>query len=407
VTTERLYRTDPYLLEFNARVVDRRERDGRPAVVLDRTAFYAESGGQPWDTGILGGVPVRAVLEDGEDVLHVLEGPLAADTVHGVVDGGRRRDHRQQHHGQHLLSRAFFEIRGARTVSFHLGAEVSTIDLDREVTEANCAAAEERTNQVVWEARPVGVRTVTRSEADAAGVTAPEGAGDAIRLVEVPGFDVQPCGGTHPRSTAEVGVVLVLGRERYKGGTRVRFVCGHRALRASRARVSLLDRLGTLLSAAPEALPEAAERALAQAAAAERRSRELLERALEGEARRLLSAPAERPSGDPEAARVVVAAYDGWPAADLRALAGHLARLEPCLALLGSRFDKAHLVFAQTPGLRHDVPGLLSRAAQRLDGRGGGRGDVAQGGGDRLDLLDEALRLASHEVLRPGDRGGT
>jgi len=399
--TERLYRTDPYLLEFDARVVARRERDGRLAVVLDRTAFYAESGGQPWDTGTLGGVDVRAVVEDGEEVLHVLEAPLGADAVHGTVDGARRRDHRQQHHGQHLLSRAFVEVGPAHTVSFHLGAEVCTIDLDREVSEAEARAAEERANEVVWEARPVGVRTVTRSEALALGVPAPDGAGDAIRLVDVPGFDVQPCGGTHPRSTAEVGVVLVIGREHHKGGTRVRFVCGHRALNASRAQVSLLDRLGTLLSAAPQCLPEAVERALGQAAAADRRSRDLLERALEGEARRLLSAPYERPAGAPrDAPRVVVTAYDAWPASDLRSLAAHLVRLEPCLALLGSRAEKAHLVFAQTPGLPHDVPGLLSQAAGRLGGRGGGRGDVAQGGGQNVDRLDEALQLAARAALR-------
>src|SRR6187455_3012890 len=126
--TERLYSSDPYLLEFDATVVARRERNSQPAVVLDRTAFYAESGGQPWDTGTLGSTRVVAVIEDADDLLHVLEAPLALGPTHGRVDAVRRRDHMQQHHGQHLLSRAFLETARAATRSFHLGAEESSID---------------------------------------------------------------------------------------------------------------------------------------------------------------------------------------------------------------------------------------------------------------------------------------
>ena len=132
--TERLYLDDPALLEFDARVIARTEHESRPAVVLDRTAFYAESGGQPWDTGSLDGVRVVAVVEQDGEVLHVLERPLAAERVHGRVDAERRRDHVQQHHGQHLLSKAFVEVARAETIAFHLGAEVTTIDLDRPVS---------------------------------------------------------------------------------------------------------------------------------------------------------------------------------------------------------------------------------------------------------------------------------
>jgi alanyl-tRNA synthetase len=403
--TERLYRDDPYLLEFDGRVVERRAHDGRPAVVLDRTAFYAESGGQPYDIGTLSGVPVRAVLEQGDDVLHVLDAELPADAVHGVVDAVRRRDHRQQHHGQHLLSRAFVDVAGARTVSFHLGSSESTIDLDTEVGDDALVAAEACANDIVWDARPVTVRTVTRAEALALGVAPPDEAGDRIRLVEAAGFDVQPCGGTHPRSTSEVGVVLVVGRERYKAGSRVRFVCGHRALRFSRGHVALLDGLATLLSAPHPRLPEAAERLQAQLLAAEKRAADLLDRALEGEARRLLSDPAAQSinvSSGP--ARLVVATYDGWPPADLRVLANQLVRLDRCICLLASRSDKAHLVFAQAAGLSFPVPKLLAEAAAQVGGRGGGKGDIAQGGGDRLEGLADALAHAAEAVQAAASR---
>ncbi len=279
-----------------------------------------------------------------------------------------------------------------------MGTTVSTIDLDREVGDAEVHAAEARTNEVVWEARPVSVRTLSAVEARAQGIEPPEDARDAIRVVEAEGFDRQACGGTHPRSTAEVGVVLVLGRERHKGGSRVRFVCGHRALDTCRERNAVLDGLSRAFSAPLEALPEAASRTVERLAESDKRVRDLTERALEGEARRLLAETPPPAAGAP----VIVAVYDGWPAGDLRTLALQLVRLSPCVALLGSRSDKAHLVFAQADGLGHDIQALLRKALELVGGRGGGKGNLAQGAGERLDRLDEALRGAVETLPRNG-----
>jgi alanyl-tRNA synthetase len=397
--TERLHPSDPYLLEFDATITSRREHEGRPAVVLDRTAFYAESGGQPWDTGTLGDAKVVAVVEDGPDALHVLDRPLAGERVHAVVDAERRRDHMQQHHGQHLLSKAFVEVAQAQTIAFHLGSEVTTIDLDRFVGEEQARAAERRASEVAWEARPVRLALLTVAEARAEGLEPPEGIEDGVRVVEVDGFDRQPCGGTHPRTTAEVGVIVITGLERYKGGTRVSFVCGHRALVAIARRQGVLDRLVSTLSAPLDELVVVAQKAKDDLLESERRAKGLLERALEGEARRLLAeARGDGPAPTPATPALVVAAFDGWPPSDLRVLATRLVALAPCVALLGSRADKAHLVFAQSEGLPHDVPALLKAAVEHLGGKGGGRGNVAQGGGDRLDLLDEALARARDSV---------
>ena len=394
--TERIHLTDPYLLDFEARVLTAGEHEGRPAVVLDRTAFYAESGGQPWDTGTLGEARVVAVVEHGGEVLHVLDRALTEGPAHGRVDADRRRDHRQQHHGQHLLSRAFVEVAEARTIGFHLGADVTTIDLDRTVSDAQLQAAATRANEVVWQARPVTASVVSAAEARALGVTPPEGVEDAVRLVAVEGFDRQPCGGTHPRATAEVGVVMVTVSERYKGGTRVSFVCGHRALAAIALRRRVLDRLVAVFSASVEQLPEVVEKTRDALADGERRQRDLIERALDGEARRLLDEARGTPP--PAGPAVIVAAYEGWSPGDLRILAQRLVALAPTVALLGSRAEKAHLVFAQTDGLPHDVPALLRAAVESLGGRGGGRGNLAQGGGDRLDLLDQILARAADAV---------
>jgi alanyl-tRNA synthetase len=386
-----LFRDDPYLLEFDATVVARRRHQGRPAVVLDRTAFYAESGGQPWDLGTLGESRVLAVIKSGDEVVHVLDADPGADRVHGRVDAERRHDHRQQHHGQHLLSRAFVEAAEARTVSFHLGEKTCSIDLDRPVGEDAVAAAERRANEVVWQARPVTVRTLTREDARAQGIEVPPEADAGVRVVEAEGFDRQPCGGTHPRSTAEVGVVLVLAHERYKGGTRVHFACGFRALGHARARGALLERAGAVLSAAPAGVPEAAQRLKDQLAEAQDRGEQLLRRALENEARTLLAARAS-------AAEPVVAVYPGWPAADVRALAQQLVARAPCVALIGGVTDRAHVVFAQSDGLPHDLGALLQEALRALGGRGGGRGNLVQGGSERTDGLPAALEAAARRV---------
>jgi alanyl-tRNA synthetase len=312
--TLRLYDDDPYLVEFEADVLGRLIHEGHPALVLDRTAFYPEGGGQPWDRGLLGGVEVLAVTERGGQVLHVMAAPVDRDHVRGAVDPTRRRDHRQQHHGQHLLSRALLETAGARTESFHLGAEASTLDLDREITDTQLEAAETRTNEVIWEARPVRVRVVTRADAARLGVEPPDGVGECVRLIEAEGFDLQACGGTHPRSTAEVGVVAVVGRERHKGGVRIRFLCGHRVLAAVRTWTATLADLGSLLSTPPEGLFRGVEGLASRLSAALERADLLGERLVEAEARRLLATASGRPP-------VVVGVYPSWTPPDLRALA--------------------------------------------------------------------------------------
>ena len=393
--TALLYRDDPYLLDFEARVVERLTHEGQPALVLDRTCFYAESGGQPWDTGTLGDARVLKVVEHGGRVLHVVDRQPATDTVRGLVDAQRRRDHLQQHHGQHLLSRAFVETAQAETISFHLGAREVSIDLDREVTPAQVAAAVRRANEVVWEGRDVSVRTVSRAEAEAQGVEVPPQAGDEVRLVEARGFDLQPCGGTHPRRTSEVGLVLALGHERYKGGTRVRFACGHRALALADEHQAALREAGALLSAAPGDVPALVARTLEQLAEAGRRVKALQEQVLAVEQQRLLD---EARSAPPGAVPVLTRVFDGWDVAQVRQLAVRLTDEVPCLALLAARGATAQLVFTRSETLAHDVGAALLAALGELGGRGGGRGRMAQGGCENTAGLEAALARAAERL---------
>jgi alanyl-tRNA synthetase len=251
--TERLYYRDCYLREFSARVVDTAENGRR--VYLDRTAFYPTSGGQPFDAGSLGGVPVRDVIDEEDRIAHVMEAPVPVGEVQGLVDWERRYDHMQQHTGQHLLSAVLEELFKIRTVSFHLGSDVSTIDVDAaSLTPEQIERAEERCAEVIAQARPVRI-TFEDASATLELRKASERTG-TLRIVSIENLDRSACGGSHVRSTAEIGMVLTGKTEKIRGITRLEFVCGNRALRRARADYRLLAAIGRTLSVPPEQGPE-------------------------------------------------------------------------------------------------------------------------------------------------------
>ncbi len=260
--TTRLYYTDSMLRSFEATVVSCDRRADRIEVVLDRTTFYPTSGGQPFDTGMLGSARVLDVIdrEDGE-IAHVVSEPLPIGVrITGEVDWPRRFDHMQQHTGQHILSAAFDRLCGVRTVSFHLGSETSTIDLAREVTPAELAAAEATASRVVWDDRPVTVRFATAEEALQLPLRKESTRSGELRLVDVSTFDLSACGGTHVPRTGMVGLIAVSGWERFKGGSRIAFACGGRALASHRRLRDVTASLTRALSVGAGELPGAIER---------------------------------------------------------------------------------------------------------------------------------------------------
>jgi alanyl-tRNA synthetase len=250
--TDRLYYNDSYLHEFQAHVVEVADEGRR--VYLDRTAFYPSSGGQPFDLGTIGGVAVRDIVDEGDRVVHILEAPIAAGEVTGEVNWTRRFDHMQQHTGQHLLSAVFEDLFGISTVSFHMGAEASTIDVSAASLEARqLERVEERCAELVAEARPVLI-TFEDASADLGLRKATERTG-TLRIVSIDRLDRSACGGTHLRSTAEIGPLQIRKIEKIRGTTRVEFVCGLRALRAARSDFRLLAEISRTLSTAPEDVP--------------------------------------------------------------------------------------------------------------------------------------------------------
>jgi alanyl-tRNA synthetase len=390
--TERLYYTDAYTTEFDAHVIRAESHEGRPAVVLDRTAFYPTSGGQPFDTGRLGDVPVVDVVDrDDGTIVHVLERELHAGPIRGRIDWTRRFEHMQQHTGQHVLSAAFDRLTGARTESFHLGSASSTIDLGRIVSAAEIDRVEDEANRIVWEDRPVAIRFADAEEAAKLALRKEPARTGRLRLIDVENFDISACGGTHVARTGAIGTIAVAGSERVRGGTRVEFLCGVRALRGYRSLRDAMASSVRLLSVLPGDLPAGIDRIQADARDTRRRLKDLQSR--------LASFEASALAGRAElhgASRVVVEALEGWDANGLKAIASAISSRPGHVAVLLGVPPPSAIVIARAPDAAVDCAATLKALTDRFGGKGGGRSDLAQGGGlqgSAEDLIEFARSL--------------
>ena len=392
-----IYYTNPEQLEFDAQVVRAIQYADKPAVVLDDTAFYPTSGGQPFDTGFLDDARVLEVVEEGGDILHVLDRPLSADRrVRGRIDRDRRLDHMQQHTGQHILSAAFDRLSSARTVGFHLGAVVSTVDLDIPLSPEAIAGAEAEANRIVWEDRPVGIRFVTDEEAAALPLRKEPERGGVLRVIDVEGYDLSACGGTHVARTGTIGLIAVLSAERLRGGTRVEFACGGRALRALRTFREAVAGCIRHVSVPPDELPTAIERLQAEGKEQRKALKALQERVASYQAVELASR-AEPVNG----VKQVVEAIDGQDQNGLKAMALTICSAPGFEVALFSTTSPCVAVVARSRDAKADAAAVLRGLIARFGGRGGGKPDLAQGGGlagpipEILEAARSALRAPS------------
>jgi alanyl-tRNA synthetase len=406
--TERLYYADSSLASFDAQVTDIRERSragGQSVwqIALDRTAFFPTSGGQPHDTGTLAAtavsgktleVPIHDVEEDESgEVWHLTTKPLLAGTaVHGAIDRRRRLDHMQQHSGQHLLSALFDRELGARTVSFHLGEDESTIDLAIEqISQHDLARVEAMANEIVREARPMAARTVSAEEAQLlleAGRLRklPQRTGD-MRLIEIAELDLNACGGTHMASTSRIGGVLLRGQERVRQGLRIAFVCGDRVLRSAHADDALLAQAVQQLSVRRDEIPQALERLRSKLKTAEKEQAALREDLADYHAARLLVEDPIR-----HGRRLIRRTLRDRDAAYVKLLASRLVAAAPqtLVIVASSSDDPATLVTACSADVSVDCGRILKEALAVADGRGGGSPTMAHGKLP-VDKLAEAM----------------
>jgi len=401
--TSRLYYTDSFLYEFDAAVCEV-VSGARPAVILDQTAFYPTSGGQVFDTGYLEAngqkLRVTEVAEDEQGaILHCIDAAasLAPGTrVRGTIDAARRRDHMQQHSGQHVLSAAFVRLFATPTVSFHMSEESCTIDLQaRSLDPAQLDEAARLANRVITDDRPVEIRFISLEEARALGVRKlPEAQREKLRLIDIRDFDLTACGGTHVRSTGQIGPILLRKTENVRQGVRVEFVCGERAVTAAQRDHATLVEAAAALSAHISDVPQQVRKAQAELKAAQKTQQKLLEELAELSAARLVAEATLRHSSRSDPFHMVTKVFPDRDVAFVKLLAQKIAAAGPAVALVASTSGPPTLVFCQTPGLPFNMGALLKDTLAAAGGRGGGARDFAQGSLPDAAQVDGALRQA-------------
>lgn len=385
--TEKLYFESAYLKEFTARVIGQEVRDGQRLVVLDRTAFYPESGGQPHDTGFLNGIKVNRVEEEDGVIFHYVESELSAEEVHGQINWERRFDHMQQHTGQHILSQAFYQVVKGETLAFHLGQVESTVEIDiQSIKDETLFQVERLANDIIFS--DVEIKTYFLSEDKISSVPlrkAPKVSG-LIRIVEVSGFDYSACGGTHCERSGQVGLVKVIRQERIRGHLRFSFVCGLRALTEFKHRLDWLQAAARLFSSEEREVPAAAERALTELKGLKKKQQRLEENLAIFEATDRLAR---------SQSKIISGLFPDKSPDELKFLALQLIhRAEVMAVLAGLAENSFYLVIAAAENLKIDVRQVIPVLQAEIKLKGGGSPTLVQLFSEEKDKAEAALNLA-------------
>jgi len=396
--TKRLYYQDSYLKEFKAKVLKKIKIDNRPAVILDETAFYPTSGGQPYDVGVIQDVPVVEVVEEGDEIIHILKEELKEEInseVIGKIDWERRFDHMQQHLGQHILSGALMEIYSAETVSFHLGEKVCTLDIAKEkITEEEVKKTEECTNEIIFNNRPVKCYFVEgEEELKRLNLRKMPGRKGKIRIIEVENFDLSACGGTHCRVTGEVGLIKITKWEKRGEKIRLEFICGWRAWEDYFWKNELIKNISNKLTIKDSELSEAIDRMLEEQKGIRKELKEFKEKLQDYEARSLINESSLVDDG----IKIIKKVFEENNFQEVMGLVQKIINLDDnvmVLAGIKSKGEGAKILFACSRALNYDMNRLIKEAGKFIEGRGGGTPNFAQAGGKKAEGIEDSLNFA-------------
>ncbi len=382
--TVRLYFEDAYLREFEAAIVRRETREGKPIAVLDRTAFYPESGGQPADRGTLNGIKVLDVQEDGEDILHTLESEIGGDRVKGVIDWPLRFDRMQQHSGQHILSEAFLAAVHGETRSFHLGDDVSTLEIGLPgITEPELERVEKAANAVIFEDREVKTYFVPPEKISEVPLRRPPKKEGTLRIVEVAGYDYSACGGTHVRRAGEIGLIKVTRWEKIRGNLRFDFLCGGRALADYTAKNRVSRSLAGSFSVADKDVPAAVEKLQAELKAQKKSARTMQEALAGYEAHEIV----EKNPG-----KIIRKVFKDKSPEEVRFLALKVIRHAPRVVLFAAvAHPQSHTILARSEEIGVDLREFAPLVSSTVSGKGGGGPSLVEIVTQDDSKLEEAL----------------
>lgn len=398
--TERLYYQDSYLKEFKAKVLKKIKIDNQPAVVLDETAFYPTSGGQPYDKGVIQDVPVVEVVEEDDEIIHILKKELKEkinSEVVGKIDWKIRFDHMQQHSGQHILSAAFEKLWNADTVSFYLGDEICTLDIMKDnITSEEVKEAEILSNNIVLENKPIKVYFVDQKRANELNLRKIPPQKEDIRIVEIKDFDICACCGTHCGTTGEVGLIKILKWEKRGVKIRLDFICGKRSLKDYYWKNELIKNISNKLTIKDTELGETVERMLEERKETRKELKEIKEKLQEYEAKRLIDESSIRDDG----IRIINKVFEEKNFQEARGLVQKIINLNDSVVVLAGIKNKAEgegakILFACSRILKYDMNGLIREAGKFIEGRGGGAPNFAQAGGKKAEGIEDALNFAS------------
>ena len=389
---ELFYYEDAMMKEFTAEIVKTGSEETRNFIVLNNTAFYPTGGGQPHDTGWINDLEIIDVEKVNDEIRHYTAGNLSniSGEIKGKLNWVRRFDHMQQHTGQHILTAAFEELFDFATVSFHLGTELVTIDLNvGEISDDQLAAAEKRANEIILENRPIETKWVTKDELAQYNLRKDVKVDEDIRLVIIPDYDYNGCGGTHPTSTGQVGLLKILATEKMKQQIRVHFVCGNRVLQQLAMRKNVLSDVARQLSAPEEEAAEALRKFVKTAKSTEKSLAEAQDALLEFEAQALAKE------------KIAAAMFENRSIQSLQKLARFITQQnEDAIAILvANNEDKLQFVAARGNQQTQSMKEISSAVLPLMNGKGGGNDALVQGGGEKV-ISAQALLDAMKKAIQ-------
>jgi alanyl-tRNA synthetase len=389
--TKRLFLDDPYQVEFEARIVEKGMREQKPAVILDQTCFYPESGGQPYDRGWMGGVKVVKVLEEDSRIVHLIEKDIQAESIKGKIDWERRFDHMQQHSGQHILSQCFHELLEAETLAFHLGEDASTLEMDlRKVSDEDLERVETRANEIVYQDREVKIHSLAEDEAGSLPLRRPPKKKGLIRVVEVSDFDYSACGGTHVRRTGEVGLIKILRWERIRDNLRFEFICGRRAFQDYVMKNRILRELSNRLTVHDREVPSSIEKLFLDLKSQKSLIKKMREKMAQYEAQEII----ERAKG-----KILKKIFAEKTHEEVRFLALNIIRKGDFVVLFGLKGEeRGYLILACSEKLNIDMRELVPLVSPLINGKGGGRPSLVELAGENVENIPKALDEAQQFI---------
>lgn len=396
--TEKLFWKDAYIKEFRANIMSiehYREDTSKFTILLDKTAFYPEGGGQPWDEGKIGDSNVHYVYEEDELIYHVVDkSPSGNEDILCIIDWERRFDHMQQHLGQHILSSAFEKLYDANTVGFHLGNEFVTIDIDKTFLDTEMAdSVEKSANEVIYQNLEVRTLYPTKEEISKLPLRKPPTVSEGIRIVEVDKYDFSACGGTHPQTTGSVGIIKIRKWEKNKGNVRVEFVCGARALKDYSWKNQQINKVANMLSVRDFEAEDTITRIFQENKELNKTIKSFKKSLMDYQMKELY-ASAEKVGNY----SLVMKIFEGEDIKDVKVMASAIVQHPNTISLLATKADKAQVVFSCSKEVPINMNQLFKEVIPLINGKGGGNATSAQGGGDEIFNL-EGLMEATHKKI--------